>query len=148
MSPETPVLSGPTAGMIPAGAYPTGIPTAADLLSRVVAAGYRLRGVSYVVGENIAWGTYTLATPASIVSDWMHSEGHRANILDRGFRKTGMGVAPVHRHPSLDGDAARRPFRGDGAAGGARRRGPRVLPVAALRWEPPPSPLPQGNGGC
>ena len=31
------------------------------------------------------------------------------------------GRAHVHRHPPLDRDAARRPFRGDGAAGGAGR---------------------------
>jgi uncharacterized protein YkwD len=48
----------------------------------------------YVVGENIAWGTMWLATPQSIVSAWMASPGHRANILDGAFRDTGVGVEP------------------------------------------------------
>src|SRR5205823_4922636 len=37
----------------------------------------------------------------------------------------------LHRYPALDRDAARRPFRRAGAAGGARQRSARVLPAAA-----------------
>jgi uncharacterized protein YkwD len=33
------------------------------------------------------------ATPATIVRAWMHSPGHRANILNRRFREIGIGVA-------------------------------------------------------
>ena len=44
--------------------------------------------------ENIGWGSLWLGTPRSIVSTWMHSAGHRANILDRHFRDTGIGVSP------------------------------------------------------
>ena len=33
----------------------------------------------YICGENIAKGQ---RTPAEVVDDWMHSEGHRANILN------------------------------------------------------------------
>jgi uncharacterized protein YkwD len=52
--------------------------------------------VGYEVGENIAWGTLGLATPRAIVAAWMASPGHRANILDRHYRETGIGVSP---HP-------------------------------------------------
>jgi uncharacterized protein YkwD len=48
----------------------------------------------YLVGENIAWGTLWLATPQSIVSAWMASPGHRANILEARYRETGVGVSP------------------------------------------------------
>ncbi len=41
------------------------------------------------------------------------------------------GATDLHRYPALDRDAARRPFRRAGAAGGARQRGARVLPAAA-----------------
>ncbi len=41
------------------------------------------------VGENIAAG-YT--SPAAVMDGWMHSEGHRANILDTRFRSVGIGV--------------------------------------------------------
>jgi uncharacterized protein YkwD len=44
-------------------------------------------------GENIAWGSGGLGTPAKIVDAWMHSPGHRANILHASFRRAGVGVA-------------------------------------------------------
>jgi uncharacterized protein YkwD len=50
--------------------------------------------VGYEVGENIAWGSLWLGTPRAIVAAWMASPGHRANILDRRFRETGIGVSP------------------------------------------------------
>ncbi len=45
------------------------------------------------IGENIAWGSGSYATPASIVDGWMHSSGHRANILHRSYKEIGVGVA-------------------------------------------------------
>jgi uncharacterized protein YkwD len=45
------------------------------------------------LGENLAWGSGSLATPAQIVDAWMHSAGHRRNILDGGFREIGIGIA-------------------------------------------------------
>ena len=38
-------------------------------------------------GENIAFG---FETPRALVSAWMHSPGHRANILNRDFRRIGV----------------------------------------------------------
>jgi uncharacterized protein YkwD len=59
----------------------------------------RLQGVGYpqnatLMGENIAWGTLTLSTPASIVAGWLSSAPHRANILNPAFRGTGIAVVP------------------------------------------------------
>jgi uncharacterized protein YkwD len=66
-------------------------------LARMRDAGYISSSrVGYEVGENIAWGTLGLATPRAIVAAWMASPGHRANILDRHYRETGIGVSP---HP-------------------------------------------------
>ena len=61
----------------------------------------RLRDVGYLsdglrrwgYAENIAWGRKGRGTPASIVDAWMHSSGHRANILSRDFRDLGVGFA-------------------------------------------------------
>jgi uncharacterized protein YkwD len=53
----------------------------------------RGRTRSWSLGENIAWGSGELATPAAIVRSWMHSAGHRRNILDGRFRSIGIGVA-------------------------------------------------------
>ena len=67
-------------------------PSGASVLERVKRKGYRSDG-GLMVGENIAWGSGSYATPAEIVDSWMHSAGHRANILHRGFREIGVGVA-------------------------------------------------------
>lgn len=46
-------------------------------------------GISYrTAGENIAWGQ---RTPEQVVTDWMNSPGHRANILNSKFGKLGVG---------------------------------------------------------
>lgn len=48
-------------------------------------------GASYrCAGENIAAGQ---RNPEAVVDAWMHSEGHRANILTPEFNKLGVGVA-------------------------------------------------------
>ncbi len=41
-------------------------------------------------GENIAWG-YT--TPSAVVTAWMKSSGHKANILGKSFTGLGVGFA-------------------------------------------------------
>jgi uncharacterized protein YkwD len=64
-----------------------------DFVGRIKRSGY-LRGAgSWDVGENIAWGGGPYSTPKSIVSMWMHSPGHRANILDTHFKDIGIGIA-------------------------------------------------------
>lgn len=65
-----------------------------DFVGRIRAAHY-LRGANrgYTLGENIAWGSWDYATPANIVDAWMHSPGHRANILNGRFHEIGLGVA-------------------------------------------------------
>jgi uncharacterized protein YkwD len=47
----------------------------------------------WALGENLAWGSGSSATPAQIVRAWMRSAGHRRNILDAGFREIGIGIA-------------------------------------------------------
>ncbi|MFI2414499.1 CAP domain-containing protein [Streptomyces sp. NPDC018947] len=53
---------------------------------RAVAAGAAVG----TVGENIACGQ---RSPAEVVEGWMHSPGHRANILTAGFTRIGVGLA-------------------------------------------------------
>jgi uncharacterized protein YkwD len=64
-------------------------PSGSTFTGRVSSAGYRFRSL----GENIAWGSGSLATPRSIMRSWMNSPGHRANILRGKFREIGIGVA-------------------------------------------------------
>ena len=64
-----------------------------DFVGRIRKAHYLAGARSWTVGENIAWGSWDLATPNNIVDAWMHSSGHRANILNGRFREIGLGVA-------------------------------------------------------
>ncbi|MEV0002014.1 CAP domain-containing protein [Micromonospora sp. NPDC050980] len=53
---------------------------------RLDRAGYAWRAY----GENVAWNQQS---PAAVMDAWMHSEGHRANILNCSFTQIGVGVA-------------------------------------------------------
>jgi uncharacterized protein YkwD len=64
-------------------------PSGSTLSSRVRLTGYRGR----TLGENIGWGTGSLATPVEIVRAWMASPPHRAVMLNRRYREGGVGVA-------------------------------------------------------
>jgi uncharacterized protein YkwD len=64
-----------------------------DFVSRIKRTSYLRSARNWQVGENIAWGSGEEASPRSIVSMWMHSPGHRANILNRRFKEIGLGVA-------------------------------------------------------
>ena len=61
---------------------------------RMRATHYVPRHASWWLGENIAWGSGSLAEPIAMVRAWMHSPPHRANILSRHFRDIGIGIAP------------------------------------------------------
>ena len=67
-------------------------PGGADMATRILDTGYASRRV-WSLGENIAWGSGTLATADEIHRAWMASAGHRANILRRQFREVGFGIA-------------------------------------------------------
>jgi uncharacterized protein YkwD len=69
-------------------------PSGSTPLSRIRSTRYLDGARSWQIGENLAWGTGPRATPRLIVSAWMHSPGHRRNILDPTFREIGIGVAP------------------------------------------------------
>jgi uncharacterized protein YkwD len=70
----------------------------ATFVDRIRRAGYLRRARRWTVGENLAWGIGPRSTPRSIMSSWMRSPGHRANVLSASFREIGLGVtadAPV-----------------------------------------------------
>jgi uncharacterized protein YkwD len=65
-------------------------------VDRIRATGYIPNSTDgYVIGENLAWGTYQLSTPQAIVSAWIASPGHLANILETQYTETGIGVTPA-----------------------------------------------------
>jgi uncharacterized protein YkwD len=65
----------------------------ADFIDRIRRSGYLRNARRWTVGENLAWGSGSRATPRAIVRSWMRSHGHRANILDGRFRHIGVGIA-------------------------------------------------------
>ena len=65
----------------------------ASFVARIKRTGWTRSRRSWTVGENIGYGSGSLATPRSMVRGWMGSAGHRANILARRFRLIGVGVA-------------------------------------------------------
>ena len=66
-------------------------PEGLDHAERIARAGYPL-GARSVSGENLASGEREAAAPAVIVDGWMHSPGHRRNILRPEFREIGIGI--------------------------------------------------------
>ena len=71
-------------------------PSGETPVQRIVATGYVPgQNVGYAIGENLAWGTLSLATPKSIVNAWIASPGHLANILESQYTETGIGVTPA-----------------------------------------------------
>jgi uncharacterized protein YkwD len=61
-------------------------PDGVEFSTRITNAGYRWSGA----GENIAKGQ---RTAADVMNSWMNSAGHKANILNCGFKNIGVGVA-------------------------------------------------------
>ena len=62
------------------------LPGEAAMGDRVTAEGYRWGGVA----ENVAAG---YRTPADVMTGWMNSAGHKANILNCGYEHIGVGLA-------------------------------------------------------
>ncbi len=61
-------------------------PTYGSAFDMLKAAGYNYK----TAGENIAMGQ---KSAASVMDGWMHSSGHRANILHTSYEKIGVGYA-------------------------------------------------------
>jgi uncharacterized protein YkwD len=62
-----------------------GPPAARSAFARIAACGYAGGGA----GENIAYG---YRTAQSVVTGWLNSPGHRANIENGSYRSTGIGA--------------------------------------------------------
>jgi uncharacterized protein YkwD len=66
-------------------------PDGDNLVDRLTGAGYPVDDAP-VVGENIGWGSGSLASARSMVQAWMASRGHRANLLSDDYTEVGLGV--------------------------------------------------------
>ena len=78
--------------MVAAGYFDHTTPGGTSFVDRILSAGYVKRDAGWTLGENLAWGTGDLSTPAGVMNSWMNSPGHKANILKRAYREVGVGV--------------------------------------------------------
>jgi uncharacterized protein YkwD len=68
-------------------------PNGRTMVERIIGSGYVRASDGWLLGENLEWGTGDLATPRGAVRAWLKSPPHRANLLKRGYRQVGIGVA-------------------------------------------------------
>jgi uncharacterized protein YkwD len=67
-------------------------------VDRIRGAGYMSGASSWMVGENLSWGTQVLSTPKGTVAAWMHSPEHRKILLRPSYREVGVGVVEAGPH--------------------------------------------------
>jgi uncharacterized protein YkwD len=79
-------------------------PSRGSFIDRISATGYMKGARSWLVGENLVWGSGDLSTPASMVEAWLESPPHRANLLRDRYRE--IGLSGVRGTPYEAGDAA------------------------------------------
>jgi uncharacterized protein YkwD len=84
---------GHSAEMVRAGYFEHTSPSGADMVDRILGAGYVRDDQGWLLGENLEWGTGSLSTARGALDAWMKSPGHRANVLKRGYRHLGVGIA-------------------------------------------------------
>lgn len=70
-------------------------PTGQTPMSLVGVTRYPAHTAGFAVGQNIAWGTASFASPEHIVAEWMASPPHRAIILTAAYRDAGVAVTPA-----------------------------------------------------
>ena len=81
-------------------------PEGTSMSDRLRAAGYIQDARPWTVGETLAWGTGSRATPAAIVAAWLDSPPHRRVLLSAAYRDLGIGVTtgvPVRAFGGLAG---------------------------------------------
>jgi uncharacterized protein YkwD len=83
---------GHSAEMVAKGYFDHTSPSGSTMVDRILAASYVRPDQGWLLGENLEWGTGSMATPRGALDAWMNSPGHRANILKRGYRHMGIGI--------------------------------------------------------
>ena len=84
--------AGHSADMVGEGYFDHTDPDGDTFVDRILGAKYAKQTDGWTLGENLAWGTGDLSTPAGVMNAWMNSAGHKANILKRGYKEIGVGI--------------------------------------------------------
>lgn len=86
------VAAGQAYGMLRWNYFADVRPSGQTPMGLVSGTAYRRHAAHLAVGQNIAWGTGSFATPAHIVAEWMASPPHRQIMLTSVYRDAGVGV--------------------------------------------------------
>jgi uncharacterized protein YkwD len=78
--------------MVSEGYFDHTTPAGYTFVDRILSAHYVKRNDGWTLGENLAWGTGDLSTPDGVMTSWMNSPGHKANILKRAYHEVGIGI--------------------------------------------------------
>lgn len=70
-------------------------PSGQTPMSLVAVTRYRVHAAAVAVGQNLAWGTGSYATPAHIVAEWIASPPHREIMLSGEYRDAGAATTPA-----------------------------------------------------
>jgi uncharacterized protein YkwD len=89
------IAAGQAKAMVVGDYFGDDTPSGATPWQRITASPYGTGAHSVAAAQNIGWGTERMATPAGMVSIWMHSPPHRQIVLTGGYRDIGIGVAPA-----------------------------------------------------
>jgi uncharacterized protein YkwD len=84
---------GHSADMVRARYFEHTTPSGTSMVDRILSSHYVRADQGWLLGENLEWGTGSLATPRGAMNAWMNSPGHKANILKRGYRNLGVGIS-------------------------------------------------------
>jgi uncharacterized protein YkwD len=126
--------------MVAGGFFAHESPDGRTLLDRLRAAGWLHGAGDWTAGEDIAWGSGELGTPAGVVAAWMASPGHRANILTPGFDEVGVGIAAGAPVPGVAGVTATYVADFGARDGGGETAAPASAPARAATTRRAPAP--------
>jgi uncharacterized protein YkwD len=84
--------TGHSSTMVSQGYFDHTSPDGDTFVDRIIGAGYTKKNAGWTLGENLAWGTGDLSTAQGVMSAWMNSAGHKANIVKKAYREVGIGI--------------------------------------------------------
>jgi uncharacterized protein YkwD len=91
----TGVAASQVSGMVRQNYFADVSPSGVTPQALIAASPYPSAGGSFTIGQNLAWGTGSMDTPAAIVAAWMASPPHRSIILTASFRDAGVAATPA-----------------------------------------------------
>ena len=90
--------------MVQEGYFEHTSPAGVSFIDRIQQTGYMHGARSWIVGENLVWGSGSWSTPDALVTAWMNSPPHRENLLRTSFDEIGIAAVIGTPESSTDTD--------------------------------------------